>query len=1064
MDVPSAQEKSETGQGSNPRKTASIQELLFDSKNLSSQPTEEKVGIGTENINKDLAGPRTANCDCTGIEQIIPLQEDSTKNSNCEQFGQLEVVVPCSNPDQLSLLSEAADGKEISARQVMEELNDELGYENLSDTIVGKNIHGIANIHGGPAEAEIVEPSHFVLEQHSPPLADVNRNSMGEQLTPHPEDDRKSGLEEVASLPEDETASIACEQLEALPDNEPKNVDEQLEQLPDNESNNVEEQLGLLPDSESKKVDEQLEPLPGDESKNVDEQMEQFQGDESKNVDKHMGQVPEHESKSVHKQLELLPDNESKNVDEQLEPLPDNESKNVDNQLESLPDNKSESVDASASHEPLSGQLELQPEDAARNPRNPGGKYRRSSAKLTEGKSAHKSSVDTTRVLRSRLREKTKALEPSDNLTEHADGADGEKQRKNSKKRQMKKISVNEFSRIRTHLRYLLHRMSYEQNLIDAYSGEGWKGQSLEKIKPEKELQRAKSEIFRCKLKIRDLFQRLDLSIAEGRLPASLFDSEGQIDSEDIFCAKCGSKDLPADNDIILCDGACERGFHQFCLEPPLLKEDIPPGDEGWLCPGCDCKVDCIGLLNDSQGTSLSVLDTWEKVFPEAASAAAGNKLDDFLGLPSDDSEDNDYDPDGSEVDEKVEGDELGSDESDFYSASEGFGASPDSKQNFGLSSDDSEDDDYDPNAPDLDEQLKPESSSSDFTSDSEDFGVAFDNIFPGKNEPTLAESMAASAHTKPHKGFDGERSNASGRNKQSLNEELFSLLQSDPGQEDSAPVSGKRNIERLDYKKLYDETFGDVTCNSSDEDWMDAAEPPKKRRNNGNDKVVFASSGEKTPVKQGTNAEAMNLSQEDGEHALKRRAHKRLDVEATNNSPGSDCNSTKKSPFRRLGEATTQVLLKSFKENQYPERATKENLSKELGITVSQVSKWFENARWSFRHHPSRLRSNMVENVENEVTPPQTNLSESGSKMATESLKCNGAESKELNIVNSSQTTSTQVSSRQRSRTPRGCKRKSQSDHQASEQLSSSKEATKLSEPIDKPKAQASHKSSRRK
>ena len=41
-----------------------------------------------------------------------------------------------------------------------------------------------------------------------------------------------------------------------------------------------------------------------------------------------------------------------------------------------------------------------------------------------------------------------------------------------------------------------------------------------------------------------------------------------------IFCAKCGSKDLTLDNDIILCDGACERGFHQFCLEPPLLKED----------------------------------------------------------------------------------------------------------------------------------------------------------------------------------------------------------------------------------------------------------------------------------------------------------------------------------------------------------------------------------------------------------------------------------------------------------------------------------------------------------
>jgi hypothetical protein len=35
-------------------------------------------------------------------------------------------------------------------------------------------------------------------------------------------------------------------------------------------------------------------------------------------------------------------------------------------------------------------------------------------------------------------------------------------------------------------------------------------------------------------VKIRDLFQHIDSLCGEGRFPASLFDSEGQIDSEDV--------------------------------------------------------------------------------------------------------------------------------------------------------------------------------------------------------------------------------------------------------------------------------------------------------------------------------------------------------------------------------------------------------------------------------------------------------------------------------------------------------------------------------------------------
>lgn len=36
------------------------------------------------------------------------------------------------------------------------------------------------------------------------------------------------------------------------------------------------------------------------------------------------------------------------------------------------------------------------------------------------------------------------------------------------------------------------------------------------------------------------------------------------------------------EDQIILCDG-CDKGFHMFCLNPPM--EIVPPGD--WLCPMC---------------------------------------------------------------------------------------------------------------------------------------------------------------------------------------------------------------------------------------------------------------------------------------------------------------------------------------------------------------------------------------------------------------------------------------------------------------------------------------------
>lgn len=540
-----------------------------------------------------------------------------------------------------------------------------------------------------------------------------------------------------------------------------------------------------------------------------------------------------------------------------------------------------------------------------------------------------RSTAGRTRALRLRSQGTPEVPERSSKLATKASSTG--KRRGRRKKTEIEGKSYDQFSRMRTHLRYLLHRIRYEQNLLDAYSSEGWRGQSLEKLRPERELQRAKADINRSKLKIRDLFRNLDSVSAEGRFPDSLFDSEGLIDSEDIFCAKCGSKELSADNDIILCDGTCDRGFHQFCLEPPLRTEEIPPGDQGWLCPACDCKTDCIDLLNDSQGTKHSIEDSWEKVFPEAVASLAGNEQDDIMRLPSDDSEDNDYNPDGPDDEAKAEGsgsssdgsDSSGSDSSDFSSVSEDLEAIGGDDQYLGLPSDDSEDDDYDPDITNTNDDVDRESSSSDFTSASEDLGAAIrDDGGSGDDETVLP------------------------------------LLQADQDTADSPAVSGRRHVERLDYKKLYDETYGNGPSDSSDdEEWTDMISTCKRKGSA--EEGVFDSSI-------GNSSASADDSYSAG--APRRRGRKKLNLQSTNGSPAqpvkssekTSCEEHMKRPHNRLGEAVTQRLYESFKENQYPDRTTKEKLAKELGLTPQKVDKWFGNARWSFNHHPDRIEASM--------------------------------------------------------------------------------------------------------
>ncbi|XP_068656187.1 homeobox protein HOX1A isoform X2 [Aristolochia californica] len=635
-------------------------------------------------------------------------------------------------------------------------------------------------------------------------------------------------------------------------------------------------------------------------------------------------------------------------------------------------------------------------------------KGKKALSKIGHRKYSLRSSANSSRVLRSRSQGNNvsiqKGVRPVDVCTE---------QKKNKRKRKgRRKVVDDEFSKLRKHIRYLVSRINYEQSLLDAYASEGWKGLSLDKIRPEKELQRASSEIVQCKLKIRNLVQHLDDSCAKGRFQESLFDSEGQIDSEDIFCAKCGSKELSADNDIILCDGVCERGFHQMCLEPPLLKEQFPPEDEGWLCPGCDCKVDCIDLLNDVLGCDLSISDSWEKVFPEAASVAAADKS--YDDLPSDSSEDYNYDPDGPDLEVKDKNeDETGEDSSstnssDFTTASDGSGTTSNHKVHVptGFSSDDSDDDDYDPDGQDPDKNIQEDGSSSygsDFSSDTDDLSILEDDGDAVQDDVLVLMSPGPS-NLKPE-----------GKRKHSTNSEVQSLLEEDPSGLHSGPVpSRKRLHERLDYKKLHDEEYGDRSSDSSDdEDWTETNTPKRKRndgiggspednennqdRNNNSTSYLMLNHKEATP----------DTDMGKTENSLKGKTKKNLTYEDSNcwsgelhkgNTEFDSIGSTAKSSGSKVfGESISKRLHLSLKENIYPSRERKENLSKELGITVQQVSKWFENARRNLRRSTEKEASEIDDTASKETSPVKAQIKDMAAEMKLcQSLKENMYPSRE--------------------------------------------------------------------
>ncbi|KAL5977974.1 hypothetical protein ACLOJK_036997 [Asimina triloba] len=106
----------------------------------------------------------------------------------------------------------------------------------------------------------------------------------------------------------------------------------------------------------------------------------------------------------------------------------------------------------------------------------------------------------------------------------------------------------------------------------------------------------------------------------------------------------------------------------------------VPPGDQGWLCKFCECKMEILEAVNAHMGTSFAINTNWQDIFKEAATAPDGENtsVDPAEEWPSDDSEDEDYDPESntgtgsrSQTDEDALRDDASSSSSFFGSSDE---------------------------------------------------------------------------------------------------------------------------------------------------------------------------------------------------------------------------------------------------------------------------------------------------------------------------------------------------------------------------------------------------------
>jgi hypothetical protein len=162
--------------------------------------------------------------------------------------------------------------------------------------------------------------------------------------------------------------------------------------------------------------------------------------------------------------------------------------------------------------------------------------------------------------------------------------AAAKKERAKAARREKRQLRDNEvvrtvYDRAYNRLRGQLSRLRQEQALVEAYAADGWRGASREKVKPVAEIKRAKEQIARCRESIRECVRVCDEAEGDEPIPAELYDSEGELDLDHIFCSKCRGNDS---DDVGGAARSCPAGSAaaRACARPrppPLTAPPVPP-------------------------------------------------------------------------------------------------------------------------------------------------------------------------------------------------------------------------------------------------------------------------------------------------------------------------------------------------------------------------------------------------------------------------------------------------------------------------------------------------------